>query len=337
MRQQSFAIQWHVTERCDQRCKHCYIYNGKSLVDSELPLETLKVILDDFIQCCERMARKPIISVTGGDPLLYPQIWGFLELLHNNSVEFSILGNPFHLNNEVATKLKALGCYNYQMSLDGLKNTHDFIRKPGSFDATIDKLDCLDKAGVHSTIMTTVSKTNISEIAELVPIIIKAKAKNFGFARYCPSEDDTDLMVTPEEYKEFLNGMWKVFEEYKDCKTRFSLKDHLWKLFLYEKGLFNTSYEEDIIFDGCHCGISHMTILPNGDVYACRRCESLIGKVPEQSLYDIFFSEQLDEYRQFDKFEKCLSCELLRFCRGCPAVAKCATGNFYSPDPQCWR
>lgn len=21
-----FAFQWHITEACDQRCKHCYIY-----------------------------------------------------------------------------------------------------------------------------------------------------------------------------------------------------------------------------------------------------------------------------------------------------------------------
>lgn len=26
------------------------------------------------------------------------------------------------------------------MSLDGLRETHDFIRKPGSFDATLDAL-----------------------------------------------------------------------------------------------------------------------------------------------------------------------------------------------------
>ncbi len=332
-----FALQWHVTEKCDQRCKHCYIYNGKSMVNSELPIEELEKILKDFLHCCELMEKTPMISVTGGDPLLYSQIWKFLELLHENSVEFSILGNPFHLNDKIAIRLKELGCYNYQMSLDGLRETHDFIRKKGSFDATLNKIECLNQAGICSTIMTTVSKSNINEIVELVPIIVEAKVKNFAFARYCPSEDDKQNMVTPEEYKDFMENMWNVFEKYKDCGTRFSLKDHLWKLFLYERGLFDTSYDQDIIFDGCHCGITHMTVLSNGDVYACRRCESLIGKVPEQSLYDIFFSQQLDEYRQFDKFRKCINCELQRFCRGCPAVAKCATGDFYAPDPQCWK
>ena len=106
---------------------------------------------------------------------------------------------------------------------------------------------------------------------------------------------------------------------------------------MYERGIFDISYDEDIIFDGCHCSITHMTILPNGDVYACQRGESKIGKVPEQSLYNIFYSKKLKEYRQFDKFKKRLDCELLRFCRGCPAVVKCTTGDFYVPNPQCWK
>lgn len=31
---QYFAFQWHITDDCDQRCKHCYIFsenNGKKL------------------------------------------------------------------------------------------------------------------------------------------------------------------------------------------------------------------------------------------------------------------------------------------------------------------
>lgn len=60
-------------------------------------------------------------------------------------------------------------------------------------------------------------------------------------------------------------------------------------------GLFNIDNVEnpkDLILDGCRCGISHMTVLSDGTVYACRRCESPIGKVPEESLYDIFFGEK---------------------------------------------
>lgn len=333
-----FGLQWHVTEQCDQRCKHCYIYNGREMANNELSIDILNKIVDDFVITCNKMDKRPLISVTGGDPLLYPDIWDFFKILHNKSIKFSILGNPFHLNDEVASKLKTLGCYNYQMSLDGIKSTHDFIRKPGSFDETLRKIECLNNAGIYSTIMTTVSKMNIDEIHQLVPIVVEANVKNFSFSRYCPNPNDVDNLISPNEYKCFLERMWETFKQYQTAGTRFSLKDHLWKLFLFEKGLFDiSSYNEEIIYDGCHCGITHMTILSNGMVYACRRCESPIGRVPEQSLYDIFFSKQSNTYRQFDNFEKCSNCELLRFCRGCPAVAKCATGNFYAADPQCWK
>lgn len=336
-----FGLQWHITDKCDQRCKHCYIYAGKEL-DSylELPIETLKSILYDFIDTCKKMDRIPSISITGGDPLLYKDVWELLEEIKKNDIKFSILGNPFHLTDEVAQHLYDLGCTNYQMSLDGLENIHDSIRKPGSFKATIDKIDVLKRHKIPCSIMATVSKTNINDLPNLIDVIVEKKVDRFGFARYCPNEGDKDLMASPKEYKDFLDTMWHKYEEYKDADTMFNLKDHLWKLYLYEKGLLNINEiqnEDEIILDGCHCGISHMTVLADGTVYACRRSNTPIGKVPQQSLYDIFWSDEMEKYRQFDKFEGCSECELKTLCRGCPSVANCAKGNFYAKDPQCWK
>ena len=48
-------------------------------------------------------------------------------------------------------------------------------------------------------------------------------------------------------------------------------------------------------------------------VYACRRSETPVGKVPEQSFYDIFTGEEMDKYRQYDKFEHCSKCEIKTF------------------------
>lgn len=286
------------------------------------------------------MECEPILTITGGDPLMYPRIWDFLEMVKANNVPFSILGNPFHINYEVVSRLETLGCHGYQMSIDGLKETHDYIRRPGSFDATLDSIKYFKNSNIRTAIMSTVSKTNINELPDLVDIVVEHEVDNFAFARYCPNPDDFDLIPTSNEYKDFLDKMWEKFNKYKDCGTRFALKDHLWSLYLYEKGLFtidDVENPDDLIIDGCHCGISHITTLSDGTVYACRRCESPVGKVPEESIYDIFYGEKMEEYRKFDDFEHCSKCELKNFCRGCPAVAKCLTGNFYSKDPQCWK
>lgn len=337
--ERTFALQWHITDKCDQRCKHCYIYSGEDNVcQQELELEILEKILHDFLTSCKKLDVTPFISVTGGDPLLHKNAWDVFEMLHRNNVRFGILGNPFHLTSEAANKLYKLGCDSYQMSLDGLRETHDFIRKKGSFDTTLEKIKTINESGMRSVIMTTVSRTNINEILDIVPIVVEAKVNTFAFSRYCPNENDISNMVTAHEYKEFLEKMWEVYNKYQDGHTRLMLKDHLWKLFLYERGLLDINdYEENMIYDGCHCGITHLTVLADGTVYACRRCESPVGKVPEESLYDIFVGGKMDAYRNYENFEACSKCELLRFCRGCPAVAKCATGNFYAKDPQCWK
>lgn len=333
-----FGLQWHITDKCDQRCKHCYIFAGEDKICSpEFDFATLKHIFLDYLSTCKKMDKYPSIAITGGDPLLHKDIWEILELFKAYNVPFAILGNPFHLNDNVAKDLKKLGCNTYQMSLDGLERTHDFIRKRGSYKATLEKIHVLNEAGIKSAIATTVSKTNIDEIPELVDVAVAYKAKTFGFSRYCPNEKDKNNLVTPLEYKAFLGKMWDRFTALQNEGTFFILKDHLWKLFLYEKGLFKIDDSSNLIMDGCHCGISHITILADGTVYACRRCDSPVGKVPEESLYDIFFGDRMEFYRNFDAFEACADCELLRFCRGCPSVSKCATENFYAKDPQCWR
>ena len=49
------------------------------------------------------------------------------------------------------------------------------------------------------------------------------------------------------------------------------------------------SAKPGMIYNGCHCGTGHMTVLPTGDVYACRRMESKVGNVAENSLEELFF------------------------------------------------
>ena len=334
-----FAFQWHILDDCDQRCKHCYIFseeNDKELIT--MKWEEMEIVLENCLEMCEKTNRTPYFSITGGDPILHPNFWDLLEKLHEKNIHYSILGNPFHLTPEVCKRLKDLSCRQYQLSLDGLRETHDYFRKPGSFDITLEKIKVLQDAGVRASIMTTVSKTNISEITGIIDTAVEHEAGLFSFARYCPTSIEKSAQMTAEEYHKLLEDVWEKYQEYKDSKTFFTLKDHLWTLFLYEKGLFKIpeNLKSDVIYDGCNCGNSHLTILPNGDVFACRRMDSKVGNALDERMYDIFM-ENMDDYRKFEEFEKCSKCELLRFCRGCPAVSYGYTHNMYSPDPQCWK
>jgi radical SAM/SPASM domain protein of ACGX system len=339
---QYFSFQWHITDECDQRCKHCYIFSENTCKVPDAM--TWQQMEDTFYNCldfCQMYDREPYFYITGGDPILHPCFWQLLELLKAQSIPFTILGNPFHLTDEVCARLKDCGCEKYQMSIDGMEKTHDWFRKPGSFAITLEKISCLKRAGIRAVIMTTVSGVNIAEIPDIIDTVVAHQADVFAFARYCPTSEDKDTGVTPQEYRALLARCDEKFKAYEaaGCHTYFNKKDHLWTLYDYETGAFQIpeSAQEGMIYGGCNCGNCHLTILPTGDVYACRRVQnSRVGNVFEDRLADLWVC-QVEQYRQYDKFKKCAKCELLAWCRGCPAVASGKTGDFYEADPQCWK
>ena len=138
---QYFSFQWHITDECDQRCKHCYIFSGEGC--KELKSMTWKQMTEVVASCedfCKVYGRVPYFYITGGDPILHPDFWKLMVLLKSKNIPFTLMGNPFHLDDEVCRMLKVCGCDKYQMSLDGMRETHDWFRKPGSFDLTIEKI-----------------------------------------------------------------------------------------------------------------------------------------------------------------------------------------------------
>lgn len=286
-----FAVQWHITDVCDQRCKHCYIFAEGHPALLSAPWSELLHTYAQIRALCGKLGRAPYIYLTGGDPILHPDFWRLLELFKADGTRFCIMGNPFHLTDETCARMKACGCVKYQLSLDGLEKTHDMFRKPGSFRATLNAIPKIRRAGMWCALMSTVSKTNMDEIPALIDLADEAGADVYAVGRYCPTSRekayDADIHIPPREYRAFLECCWEKYEAHRDSKTTFQLKDHLWALFLYEKGLLKLPAGEGIA-DGCNCGRNHITILPNGGVYACRRMESKVGNVTETDLYGIW-------------------------------------------------
>jgi radical SAM/SPASM domain protein of ACGX system len=339
-----FTFQWHITDKCDQRCRHCYLFAE----DGSIPIRS--ATWDDMLRVlatcedmCASLSREPYFYLTGGDPILHPDFWRLAEELHARGHRWCVLGNPFHLTPETCGRMAALGCRKYQLSLDGMRETHDAMRKPGSFDATMAAIPLIQGAGMWANLMSTVSSANAGELPDMIDLAAEAGADVFAFSRYCPTSGQAaeEFHMEPLEYREVLLRCQERIDAHRaaGAHTEFQLKDHLWKLLLWEQGRWEipTGADTGMIYDGCHCGIAHMTILPDGEVYACRRMESPVGNLRAQSAEEVFLGQAMEAHRDFDSFEKCTCCELFSWCRGCPAVAAGYTGNMYAPDPQCWH
>jgi len=339
---QYFSFQWHITDECDQRCKHCYIFseNNSKKLDS-MSWNQMQGVVRSCCEMCEQYDRLPYFYITGGDPILHQDFWKLMDLLKTKKIPFTIMGNPFHLSAEVCQSLKDYGCQKYQLSLDGMQQTHDWFRKPGSFSQTLEKIACIRNAGIRSVIMTTVSGANIKEIPDIIDTVVAHDVDIFAFSRYCPTSQEKDTGMTALEYRELLDICYHKFQKFEQngCNTYFNRKDHLWTLYEYEEGLFEIpkNAEEGIIYSGCNCGNCHLTILPTGDLYACRRFESYIGNIFMDQLVNVWICDRMEVYRDYSKFKKCSKCELLAYCRGCPAVTYGSTNDFFGADPQCWK
>lgn len=135
----------------------------------------IESVFENCQDMCKKTNRIPYFYITGGDPILHSRFWDLMELFKSHNNAFTIMGNPFHLNYEVCKKLKDHGCERYQLSIDGLRETHDAMRKKGSFDTTIEKLKCLHKAGIRSAIMTTVSGVILKNYPGLSISLLKIK------------------------------------------------------------------------------------------------------------------------------------------------------------------
>ena len=339
------SYQWHITDNCDQRCKHCYIFAedaGRACMST--PWNQLIHTLDEIAEDAAKRNSYPFPHISGGDPILHPEFWRFAEELHRRGLPWVIMGNPFHLNQDVCKRLYELGCLKYQMSLDGLREFHDSMRKPGSFQATVDAVSLLNEAGIESQLMATVSRQNMEDVLRCMDLAAEIKLDTFVFARYCATDPEKakEAYPSPEEYRDFLYRYYRKEKAFaaQNCRTRYGEKDHLFTLLHYELGDFRPSEESrrhpEKIFDGCHLG-QGVAILSNGDVMACRRMESVIGNVWTESLYEIRSGERCKQYREIRNIRKCRNCELLQWCRGCRATGYNVTGELQEADPCCWK
>ena len=102
----TFAFQWHITDECDQRCKHCYLFSEDArMACVSMTWEDMLHVLDSCYDLCEHMGRQPYFYITGGDPILHRDFWRLAEELHARGAMWCIMGNPFHLTDGVCRRM----------------------------------------------------------------------------------------------------------------------------------------------------------------------------------------------------------------------------------------
>lgn len=327
MKNNSFYFQWHITDTCGNRCKHCYL---DGFDKHRVSLAMAKRIIADMTDCCNELDAEMILSITGGDPLTHPYIWAIIEEAKKFTQKLAVLGNPELLNDGNINRLKSIGIDKYQFSIDGMETTHDAIRSPGSFKRTITSIRSLINAGIQVVVNSTVSGINYHEMINVMNLSHDLGAIKWSFARWVP--DSGTCGISAREYYEFLKEISDQHKSYGSDEKTFLAGDSLMNSVILDP------MPCDSITAGCALGSSVLCILPDNTVMACRRYkDSTLGKWQKRGdLLNFFlFNPKMETYRQIDKLVGCYQCSFISQCRGCRALAFVNNGDTFGKDPQC--
>jgi radical SAM protein with 4Fe4S-binding SPASM domain len=338
-----FLIQWHLTEKCNLKCTHCY-QNGKG--SDELSFDEIQSTIKEISSTLNIWQEtydidfSPSVNITGGEPILRKDLFEVITAFNNIGFDTYLLTNGILIDNQIAEKLYNLGVKGVQVSIEGPEEIHDSIRGKNSFKRSIRGVKLLKDAGLEVTLNTTVSEINAAHLVKTVALASDLGVDKLGFSRLVPSGRGKALLKEMMKSSDVETLYKQIFSIKPDNGLKIVTGDPVASQFR------NNSNNKDlgnIALGGCAAGISGLTIMPDGTVVPCRRLPVPVGNVRKDSLREIWsMSPVLNDLRKKSKYKgKCRTCNKWANCRGCRAIAYSYSASkgkadFLAPDPQCF-
>lgn len=335
-----------ITSNCNLRCIHCYNESGE--LRDQISVEAFKNVLG-----CYDNPKKASITLSGGEPLLHPQVWKFIDMMLESGIlarNILLITNATCITDDVANML-AEKHVSVQVSLNGSRaELHDSICGKGNFERTMAGLQrLLSKHANMVIVRNMMNKQNMNDNWDMfceklidmgVHKIMLAGLKKVGRA----NENLEKIALTPLEYQSLIDRL-------KESKVITGINDEYRKL-AGDEAESNIRIDIPVPYSGV-CPYVYQDenpvpisprIATNGDVYLCqsfmdqRYC---LGNINKDSLPHALFNENfinLVNFMTTGRFymDDCNKCVLKYQCpRGC--IGDClANGSIHETDGGCF-
>lgn len=325
-------IVWEVTNRCNLKCRYCYIGAGDR-ADKELSTS-------DVIDLAKTIGQMGVFHVTlsGGEPLIRKDIFQIINILCKYDVAVFLNSNGTLIDKNIAQKIKNSGLNGVAISIDGITaKTHEELRPPnGSFKKVLYGLQMLNQMDINTGIQVTMTKTNYHEMLGLVDFCLSSGVSGVKFSRVSPigrgSKNFEEIELPYKIAQKLVTSLYNKKIELAG-KLRIDFGENLVSQFI---GL-DSCESLDAYTSECEAGRYKCAISAEGDI---RPCEFFIddkycaGNVNNLSFYDIWQKSSVFDYFRTDNlYSDCAICR--KHCPArCPAVAVYA-GDHTSIDPTC--
>ncbi len=334
-------IAWEITRSCNLSCVHCRAAAEFGAYEGELTLDQIKATIDDIVTISN-----PIIILTGGEPLMRPDIWEIVDYAQAKGAMPVIGTNATLLTDEIAQKMADHKIPRISVSVDfPTADEHDVFRgQAGCFDATIAGIETAKAHGVGVQINMTVTTLNSDKVEAMHDLAESLGVDAFHIFMLVPTgrgEDLLDKELPPEEYERVL--AW-AYERQKTSPLHFKPTDapHYYRIIRQlakaeGKKVTREEYGLDAMTRGCLGGITFCFISHVGDIQPCGYFDMQLGNVKNQPFSQIWTeSKVFNELRDYSLLKgKCGRCEYKAVCGGCRARALSVTGDYLAAEPYC--
>jgi radical SAM protein with 4Fe4S-binding SPASM domain len=242
-------VLWDCTRRCNLNCIHCGA--SKEKYDKELTTEQIKSVIKELADFKVRF-----FAVTGGEPLTRQDLFEVLSYASSLGIKTGIATNGFLIDEKISKKIKESKISSVQISLDGMEETHNAIRRnPLSFQKAVNSIILLKELKIPIvSVATTITPMNIKELDKLKKLL---KSLNIDFWRIgvimpIGRAESNELLLNSSQ----LKSLFEWVQKNNSRKLNIKIGENLPFLAEYEKKIRDAPLICPIGFTACCIGTS---------------------------------------------------------------------------------
>ncbi|MGD0282377.1 MAG: SynChlorMet cassette radical SAM/SPASM protein ScmF [Dissulfurispiraceae bacterium] len=334
-------IYFYLTEGCNLCCRHCWIspkFQSEGRTYPSLDFDLFRSIIVQG-----KALGLTGVKLTGGEPLLHPDIHRIIDYIRGEELRLTIETNGTLCTPGLAGEIKKCKDPHVSVSLDGANaETHEYIRGVGGcFEAALQGLRNLAEEGLKPQVIMSIMNRNKDQIEEVVRLAESLGAGSVKFNIVQPMERGVKLHESGDTL-----CMEELIELGRRVEMELSKKSPL-RLFHSHPYAFRP-LSHLLGGEGGNCGVCGIFgiigVLSDGSYALCGIGESVkeltFGHSRKDSLADIWKNtEVLKQIREGlpEKLEGiCGDCLMEKACMGfCIAQNYYRTKNFWAPFWYC--
>jgi len=314
------SIVHFLTNRCNARCKHCFIdFEDPAVFKSELTLEEIKKLTKSLGNSLFN------VNLTGGEPFLRNDIFEIVEAyFHNTPIKsiyittngmFTDRTQKF-LDNFIRSGIK--GKIIFSFSIDNFRDAHDKNRRAkGLYDNTLTTYNLVknyNQPNIMANVAITVTPYNYDKVVDLykhlrdeegITSITATAMRDEGVAKIDSSE------IREKIFHEYVK-LTKIIHSDILSGTMEGYKRGLQGAMLNSKNIivnriFEKTYLDPHYVSHCPAGALFGVIRANGDVYPCEILDNALGNLRDNgfNFLKIWKSDKTADIRKFIKDTDC--------------------------------